>query len=1126
MDIRRKFHCFLIKILALIFFICRLSWGFSQDIHFEKVLDGPLNSVRYIRGISQDKQGYIWVCSSVGLYRYDGTSFKSFPNPGGNGDAATLNDLTCITIDSTDMIWAGTWGAGIEKLDPATGIYTSFRHNARDVSSLVSDTILSIMTDHLGNLWVGTFNGLDRLDRSTGSFVHYPVDKGDPIHQTDNSIFALYEDSQNIIWFSYGHFYLGEAYHKKAIGGLNSLDPATGKCTNYFNKDHSNKLANDIAYAISEDSSGNLWLGMEEHELQMLDRRTGKFTRFPFDPSMSEKADTAISEVMPFIKTDKLGYVWVGSAGHGINRYDPVNHKRNHYGSQQNPGGVTYMNQDTVSGYESPDALSGFCSRDGTFWVGIIGGDVYKAISSHTGIPYFNIRSGANSFYEQNDSIIWIATSVKGIDRRNMKTGKDQWIAGKKGDLSIPPDHDITGLRADESRNLWFSTFNGLYKFNPSGNAFSRYTHDSRNNNSVATDSIQCIEIDKQNLWIGTYGSGLDRMDISNGHIEHYIFNKNDSNSISNKIINVITKDNKGDIWIGTFKGLCKWDHATNKFTRYLKQSEVLCICVDSRGEIWVGATDGFYYFDSIKNTFAEYVNYNSPIKISNVLHVLEDNSHNLWLTTSNVMIRIDRQARIVNVFGKNYGIHYNNYYDCDNLKLANGRLLIGDQNGFYLLDPDALHINSGVLFLNFTGFRINDEEIHPGQGSVLNTAIWKVTEINLTYKQTTFSVDFSATDYAGTGATRYLYMMENYDNNWREIGTEHKAYFFNVPPGKYRLLVKAINADGISVEKDISIAISPPWWQKWWAYTLFAILFISAVWSFIYYRSVSLRKANRLLEEKVTHRTEQLKRSLEELKATQSQLIQSEKMASLGELTAGIAHEIQNPLNFVNNFSDVNKELLAELKEVVDQGNMEEVKAIANDVIQNEEKINHHGKRADAIVKGMLQHSRSSTGQKELSDINTLADEYLRLSYHGLRAKDKSFNATMNTDFDSSIGKINIVPQDIGRVLLNLYNNAFYAVNEKSKQQIQRYEPTVSVNSKKSDDKILLTVMDNGNGISQKVIDKIFQPFFTTKPTGQGTGLGLSLSYDIIKAHGGEIKVNTKENEGTEFIIELPLKS
>jgi two-component system, NtrC family, sensor kinase len=292
--------------------------------------------------------------------------------------------------------------------------------------------------------------------------------------------------------------------------------------------------------------------------------------------------------------------------------------------------------------------------------------------------------------------------------------------------------------------------------------------------------------------------------------------------------------------------------------------------------------------------------------------------------------------------------------------------------------------------------------------------------------------------------------------------------------------------------------------------------------------RTLLIEQQKIVLEKQVEERTAALTSSLDNLKDTQSQLIQSEKMASLGELTAGIAHEIQNPLNFVNNFSEVNKELLTEMKDEIEKGNYDDAKDIADDVIGNEEKINQHGKRADAIVKGMLQHSRRRSGVKEPTDINKLTDEYLRLAYHGIRAKDNSFNATLKTDYDEKIGSINIVPQDIGRVILNLITNAFYAVAEKKKAQPD-YEPIVTVSTMgtpsfgEGRDEVKIMVKDNGNGIPQKVLDKIFQPFFTTKPTGQGTGLGLSLSYDIVKAHGGEIKVESKEGEGAAFIVGIP---
>jgi len=307
--------------------------------------------------------------------------------------------------------------------------------------------------------------------------------------------------------------------------------------------------------------------------------------------------------------------------------------------------------------------------------------------------------------------------------------------------------------------------------------------------------------------------------------------------------------------------------------------------------------------------------------------------------------------------------------------------------------------------------------------------------------------------------------------------------------------------------------------------YGLLAGLGIFFIVAFILFRNNrEKQKANIVLREQ----KQKVENALEQLKSTQAQLIQSEKMASLGELTAGIAHEIQNPLNFVNNFSEVSNELLGEMIAELNNGDTDEAKAIAGYIKQNLEKINHHGKRAADIVKGMLQHSRSSSGVKEPTDINALADEYLRLAYYGLRAKDKTFNATMKTDFDETIGNINIIPQDMGRVILNLINNAFYAASLPSKggfpEPDKIHEPTIWVSTKKIDNKVLISVRDNGPGIPQKILEKIFQPFFTTKPTGQGTGLGLSLSYDIVKAHGGEIKVETKEGEGSEFIIQLPV--
>jgi signal transduction histidine kinase len=411
-----------------------------------------------------------------------------------------------------------------------------------------------------------------------------------------------------------------------------------------------------------------------------------------------------------------------------------------------------------------------------------------------------------------------------------------------------------------------------------------------------------------------------------------------------------------------------------------------------------------------------------------------------------------------------------------------------------------------------------------------------------LPYSYNKLRLEFSASSYSESKHLLFSTFLQGSDKNWTNYSSETFKEFTNLSPGNYTFWVKAINTDGKeSTSASFTFEILPPWWFTWWAYLIYVFVFLISLFAFSQWREKKLRIEKENLESLVNVRTNELKESLDHLQSTQTQLIQAEKMASLGELTAGIAHEIQNPLNFVNNFSEVSIELIEELKEELKQvktqyiasniesqqtdlSNIDEAESILKDLESNQQKINHHGKRADSIVKGMLEHSRTSSGEKVETDINALCDEYLRLSYHGLRAKDKSFNAAFETNFEADLPKVNVISQDIGRVLLNLINNAFYAVKTRDLASPPQpdYKPTVIVSTRNLGDRIEISVKDNGNGIPDHIKDKIFQPFFTTKPTGQGTGLGLSLSYDIVKAHGGSISVESQKDEGTTFIINL----
>jgi signal transduction histidine kinase len=420
---------------------------------------------------------------------------------------------------------------------------------------------------------------------------------------------------------------------------------------------------------------------------------------------------------------------------------------------------------------------------------------------------------------------------------------------------------------------------------------------------------------------------------------------------------------------------------------------------------------------------------------------------------------------------------------------------------------------------------RIMDSIYTAPDGEIFKKAVSYTDKIELSHWQKNISFDFVGLHFLRPEDNLYSWKLENYDTKWSTPSKERRAAYTNLSPGTYTFRVKASNADGVWNEESTSleIVVLPPWWQTWWAYLMYGLVLLFITHRFHLYQKQKTQRIEReKSQQKEIEQAKEIEKAYTDLKSAQAQLIQSEKMASLGELTAGIAHEIQNPLNFVNNFAEVSNELIDEMNEELEKGDLEEVKAISLDIKQNLEKINHHGKRADTIVKGMLEHSRTNSKEKTLTDLNALADEFLKLSYHGLRAKDKSFNSDYELDLDTNLQKTAVVAPDIGRVLLNLINNAFYAVNERAKTE-EGFKPLVSVSTKQVGNKVEIKVADNGNGIPETIKDKIFQPFFTTKPTGSGTGLGLSLSYDIIKAHGGELLLKTKEGEGSIFVISLP---
>ncbi|MBL0356554.1 MAG: hypothetical protein IPP72_06490 [Chitinophagaceae bacterium] len=807
----------------------------------------------------------------------------------------------------------------------------------------------------------------------------------------------------------------------------------------------------------------------------------------------------------------------------------------------------------------------------GNIWIGSLDkgaliidpeGPLPEHLDSKSGLPDNNVWG----VMEARDGNVWVGT-YKGINIYNPFKNETRLLSKELG----AGGSRVSRMMEYNDDTIIAITQTGFRLIDRRLNTITNYSSGYLNSLNL----LNCTKDQQNRLWMGGI-NGLIQLDLHNHTVKQY----NRSSGLPSDLIWAVTTDPSGNIWAGTDSGVAIINPVNNT-AKYLRKNEGLCnnavmkIVAGKNNEVWVATQKGISIVDVRKNTLT-----NLTAKeglVPDAIYDLLEGKEGMYAGSADGMIFITKtdstagkksKWHFVN-YGKKQGFPFNDYNQNAGEATKNGQLWWGITPVLTVVTQPVVK-DSAVPVVSISGISIMDvtpsffsykelggqiktgdtiwnqnkssyylsHSLPKDSGYTLNndirwdstTALFKLPAgLSLPYNQNSLSFSFANNDIKGRDKIVYSYILEGAEKNWSGVTDRpgSKSYF-NLAPGSYTFRVCTRGFNGTwSSPAALSFTIRPPWWQTWWAYLLYAAALGAFAWSFAYYRSIKLKKENRVLEEKVSYRTEQLKQSIEELRSTQSQLIQSEKMASLGELTAGIAHEIQNPLNFVNNFSELNKELLAEMNEAIEKEDYDEVKAIAKDVTDNEEKIIHHGKRADGIVKGMLQHSRSSSGQKEPVNINTLTDEYLRLAYHGLRAKDKSFNATLKTDYDETIGNINIIPQDMGRVILNLITNAFYVVDEKKKASPgsaaqEGYIPTVTVSTKKLGDKVFISVKDNGNGIPQKVLDKIFQPFFTTKPTGQGTGLGLSLSYDIVKAHGGELKVETKEGEGSVFIIIL----
>lgn len=1111
------------------------SWGFAEyDI--PNITDPDHNG--FSIAITEDAQGGIWFGSTLyGLMHMskDEKTFKPVKadNLEGFDFVNPNNDISSIYSDTNNILWLTT-RKGIYKFNPKTNNLKTLVDYS-DSETRLYDRLNKILPDQQGNIWItNNFKGILKFDGITDNYQEITIAGKLKMNGAmwDITMSHLIVDRSGIFWFGslesgllkydpinkpFSYFsHIEEdplSISPNGVFGIlaSTVKPGTmyvgsrGEGLNIFDpkKRSFEKVAFDVVddyfggsvRSIAEDPDGTLWLGTWGDGLIELDKNYREINRYKYE---ADNTNTLSNTQVRVIRADGRGKLWVGT-NNGVNIFDPAT---GNFQRLMSKFTLAYP-QNLVKEF---DTLSRSDQSMGLIDKVKDSEDRSQAIEINEEDTYFIMSVGEGDSRSMAD-YGWIENAQNDTIWKFNNFEESYYAGGAAKNrivmapITLQPGSYTLRFKADNSHayDAWNedppdqTSLYGLSLIKPLNDkqsaSFEQRIAENKKGIVMGGNNISDIEIGTKYIWVSANGQGLNRIDPETNEVTYYDFDPKKENSLSSTSISDILEDSKGIIWLATSEGINKLDPDTGIFTQFteidgLPTNLTEVILEGDNGEMWIGTQNGISQMVTNESLGkVTFINYNTTDGLGGDIFI---------------PLGAARSTDGTFYFGGDHG-------------LTSFKSITANNTPPDLLISNVLISNKSVLDM--------------GSESPLTAGLLNTDVLNLSHQQNNLSFEFSALHFANPEKNQYAHKLIGYDEDWI-YDNRNFASYTNLYPGEYQFAIRASNAYGIWNEegKILNIIIAAPWWQRWWAYALYAVVvLLGFIMVNRFMRAKIKRKEQERSREKELAHAKEIAKAYNKLKNTQSQLIQSEKMASLGELTAGIAHEIQNPLNFVNNFSEVSNELIDEMNEELDKGDLEEAKAISLDIKQNLEKIYHHGKRADNIVKGMLQHSRSSSGTKEPTDINALADEYLRLAYHGLRAKDKSFNAELVTDFDEHIGKVNIIPQDMGRVILNLITNAFYAVNEK-KQKDNNFKPIVAVSTKKTGDHLEIKVTDNGDGIPDKVKEKIFQPFFTTKPTGQGTGLGLSMSYDIIKAHDGEIHVESENHIGTTFWITLPV--
>ncbi|WP_234567538.1 sensor histidine kinase [Rhodohalobacter sp. 614A] len=1122
--------------------------GQSASFQFKHLTPADGLASTTVVDITQDAYGFMWIGSQDGISRFDGESFKHFrPNPGDSLSISSL-DAQYLVADRNGGIWITITDLGLDYYDPEINGFRKYR--TKD-GLPAGQRFTEVSVDGEGVVWAATDSSVYRLDAETDRFQR---------EEAQSRIGSIYRlkahDNGELIYFHQaptGELYIGRRsetgeYTYEPMGrrlnpggnhpyrmhlfsdtegtewlvNQNHVAKKTGEAEDWEIISVRNRACLDNLREALFDKDGLLWVKNTD-VLCRIDLDSGEADSFRHNPEDPTSILPVRSGEDSRMYIDRQGILWVARYASGISRIDL-------YG-----GGFRLYN--IFNQLPSNDVISVMEARDGTFWVGT--------------------RMLGNSLLRLNQNGNVIA-----------RYGTNYFDAPRNRSVATQLSHPhVLALAESRDGSIWAGTgssttiFGGLNRIRPGSSSITRFKHDDEDPSSIPNNNIQSLAVDgSDRVWFLSSSRQIHWMNPRNERIQEVELPQ--TQTVNKNRTQFLYTDSVGNLWI--FKSGRKnpfyLDHETMEITPVELVLEDGTPVIDLIGEYrsiheadsttyWIGTNSGFGKFDPSTGIVSSWYNEtNLELPASEISAIQSDTEGNIWLSTINGIVKFNPITEVTTDFGYDHGLQGNIFNSTVSDLGSNGLIYFGGAGGLNVFDPESIRPNPFPPDLVFSDLYLDGSIVEPAMGMAIDKPLLTAQQITIPPSVTTITIEFSALHFASPNRNQYRYRLEGFDTDWRNGGTISSATYTNLPPGEYNFRLMASNRDGVWSNGDDQIKILrvlPPWYRTWFAYGVYFILFAGMMFiaDRAQRRRLTQKERERTRERELQHAKEiekayrdlekthaKLETAHENLKVAQDQLVQQEKLASLGQLTAGIAHEIKNPLNFVNNFSEISLEMVEEAKEEVSKLQekseaREELEFILNDIEGSLGKINEHGKRADSIVQSMLMHSRSGSSKMEPTDLNKLVKEAANLSFHGMKATDNSINVDLNFELSDNVGEIPIIAEDFSRVILNICNNAFDAMQDKvtslDGKEKEEYLPKLTIRTVKKGGKVTIDIEDNGPGIPKDIKAKILQPFFTTKKGTQGTGLGLSITNDIVKAHGGQINIES-EPGSTCFIITL----